>query len=142
MDRHETCGIVDNGLGLVFADLGEWDHAAVAHTSAAAMQPSNAGWHSQKLHAEAMAKRHPSTAKTTPSAAATAPDKKRGAPPPSANPATAHPTDEEGKQVARRVQLYAAVTALSERITTTRPPACASCCFGFGRLGARTPLLP
>ena len=28
-DTHETCGIVDNGLGLVYADLGDWTSAAL-----------------------------------------------------------------------------------------------------------------
>jgi Flp pilus assembly protein TadD len=116
-DTHETCGIVDNGLGLVYADLGDWTSAAVSYSSAAEMQPNNAGWHSQKLHAEAMVKKYPP--------GETQAGDKQNNQQQLTDAAAAH-LDAEAeairKKAERRLQLHTAVAALTERIATTRPP--------------------
>jgi tetratricopeptide (TPR) repeat protein len=46
-DTAETCGIVRNGLGLVYSDMQEWGKAVANHQEGCRLQPHNSGWKSQ-----------------------------------------------------------------------------------------------
>ena len=58
-DTHETCGIVTNGLGLVYADMKDWKLSVGYHKQAVEHQPQNPSWQSQLRYAEKMFETQP-----------------------------------------------------------------------------------
>ena len=62
-DTKQTCGIVRNGLGLVYSDLNDWSKAVENYRIAHALVPSNDGWRQQMETAEHILGQQPVAAK-------------------------------------------------------------------------------
>eukprot|EP00039_Didymoeca_costata_P013141 m.195315 g.195315 ORF g.195315 m.195315 type:complete len:815 (+) comp15688_c0_seq8:75-2519(+) len=63
-DTEQVCGIVHNGLGLVYTDMQDWHQSASHHNQACALQPHNEAWRHQRDYAVHMSQQEPVSEQT------------------------------------------------------------------------------